>query len=192
MKKTAVLVFEQCCLFEITLLLNMLTMEGKKIDYVATTLEPLRSEEGLVVKADCTLDQCNLEEYDSLILTGVLDATNLVANKDILAFITAFADAGKVIGAISVAPILLVKTGHLKGKPFMAGCYREGLLEEGFTMEDLAQMVDWEEAVKGQVPGHYMKTENMITAVACGFRHWAIGVCKALGITVNPSLWMVV
>lgn len=175
-----------------TLLLNMLTMEQKEIDYFGKTLEPMKSEEGLIVKADYTLDQCNMDEYDSLILTGVLDARAIVAEQDILRFVSDFADANKIVAAISSASALLLKTGHLKGKPFMIGACKEGLLEEGFTEKDMVNIIDWEDALQGKALEHYIKTDNIITAVAFGFRHWAIAVCEALGIKVNRKLWMVV
>lgn len=46
MKKTAVLLYNGCCLFEVTVALEMLKMAEKPVIYFAKDLKPIKSEEG--------------------------------------------------------------------------------------------------------------------------------------------------
>ena len=73
MKKTAVLIYNQFCNFEIAPALEMLAMAEKTITIFAKSLSPVRSEEGLSVLPEKTIDELNLEEYDSLLLPGAMD-----------------------------------------------------------------------------------------------------------------------
>ncbi len=46
-----------------------------------------------------------------------------IKDPEIIEFVKKFSD--KVIGAISIAPVLLLKAGILNSKPFMAGVNKE-------------------------------------------------------------------
>lgn len=187
MKKTAVLLYDQCCLFELTVALEMLKMAGKEIVYFGIDLETIKSEEGLLIKADRTIDDIDIEEYDSLLITGSTDAKEAVENKNVLQFIDKFCKRKLLIGAISIAPIFLLKMGYLKKEKFMIGVEKYHLFEEGFTEDDLENMIGWEESCKGKVPEKYIKTDNIITSVAFGFRQWAMAIGKELNIPTYPS-----
>lgn len=187
MKKTAVLLYDTCCLFELTVALEMLQMAEKPIVYFAKELKPIRTEEGMLVIADNAFEQLNVEEYDSLLITGATDAREMVEDRVAQEFVSKFYDAGALIGAISIAPILLLKLGYLKGKPFMIGVEKHHLYEEGFTDDDMKYMVGWEESCEGVVPEKYLKTDNIITSVAFGFRQWAMAIGKELDIELWPK-----
>lgn len=92
--------------------------------------EVIISEEGLKILPDKAIYDIDIAEFDSLLLPGAADIEAAVKDKVIIEFIKKF--NGKIIGAISIAPILLVKAGILNGKTFMAGVNKEDLLEEGF------------------------------------------------------------
>ena len=109
MKKTAVLIYDQFCNFEIAPALEMLAIAEKPIAIFAKSLVPVRSEEGLMVMPERSIDQLNLEEYDSLLLPGALDIRGAIEDEAILSFIKKF--DGMPIGAISIAPLLLQKAG---------------------------------------------------------------------------------
>ena len=70
MKKTAVLIYDQFCNFEMAPALEMLAMAQKPVIIFAKSVAPVRSEEGLTVLPDQAIDQLCLEEYDSLLLPG--------------------------------------------------------------------------------------------------------------------------
>ena len=139
MKKTAILIYDSFCNFEISVVLEILALAGKPITVFGIAKQAIRSEEGLSVLPDDTIDHIDLNEYDSLILPGAMDIRESIENEKIIDFIKKF--DGKIIGAISIAPLLLVKAGLLSGKPFMAGVNKEEIFEEGFSECDLAEMV---------------------------------------------------
>lgn len=149
-KKTAVLIYDSFCNFEI-----------------APALEP--------------------DEYDSLLLPGALDIREAIEDEAILAFIRNF--QGMVIGAISVAPLLLLRAGLLAGKRFMAGINPEELAEEGFSGDDLALMHGWDANLAQPVPEGYIRSDNIITSVSYGFVRWALAFGAMLGIELSPRVF---
>ncbi len=187
MKKTAVLIYSQFCNFEFGVALEMLAMAQKPITVFAGSSEPVRSEEGLTVVPDRTISEVNIDDYDSLLLTGAMDIREAAEDASILKFIKKFDRDGVTIGAISIAPLLLLKTGMLRGKPFMAGVTKQDLAEEGFTGEDLRQMIGWDDNLKNPVPEGYVITGNIITSISYNFVKWAMAFGKMIGIDVFPK-----
>ena len=185
MKKTAVLIYDQFCNFEIAPVLEMLAMAQKPITIFAKEAVPVRSEEGLTIVPDLPVAALKLEEYDSLLLPGALDIRGAIEDADILAFIRRF-DCMPV-GAISIAPLLLLKAGMLTGKPFMAGVNPEELAEEGFTSVDLALMKGWDDCIKNPIPEGYIRAGNIVTSVSVHFIRWALAFGEMLGIQVSPG-----
>ncbi|MGO1581553.1 MAG: hypothetical protein ACTHWZ_09170 [Peptoniphilaceae bacterium] len=60
------------------------------------------------------------------------------------------------------------------------------LLEEGFIENDLKYMVRWTDSCKGVVKDKYLKTDNIITSVAFGFRQWAMAIGREVDIDLYP------
>lgn len=114
-----------------------------------------------------------------------MDIRKSIENEDILTFIKKF--DGKIIGAISIAPLLLVKAGLLEGKPFMAGVNKEELLEEGFAKNELAQMVEWDENLSNPIKDGYIIAGNIITSVSYNFIKWALAFGKMVGLHIPPK-----
>ncbi|MDO5716251.1 MAG: glutamine amidotransferase, partial [Tissierellia bacterium] len=90
-------------------------------------------------------------------------------------------------GAISIAPILLVKAGMLNGKAFMIGADKEGLLEEGYSETDLKSMKDWSECISHPIEEGYVTSGNIVTSVSFEFVRFAIQFCKMVGIEISPK-----
>lgn len=187
MKKVAVLIYDKFCNFEFSVALEMLAMAKKPITVFAKTLHPVRSEEGLLVIAEKTIDALDIHEYDSLLLTGSADLREAAEDAHVLAFIKNFDRSDIIIGAISIAPILLMKLKMLNGKRFMIGVNREDLAEEGFTLKDMELMVDWNESLKNPIPEGYIQDGNILTSVSYGYAQWAIAFGRALGLEVYPG-----
>ncbi len=187
MKKVAVLIYDKFCNFEFSVALEMLAMAEKPITVFAKSLAPVRSEEGLLAVAETTIDCLNIDEYDALLLTGAADLREAAEDDAVLAFIKQFDRPDMIIGAISIAPLFLMKLGMLDGKRFMIGVNKEDLLEEGFTYEDMERMVDWDESVRKPIPEGYIQEGNIITSVSYGFIKWAIAFGRALGLEVYPK-----
>lgn len=185
MKSTAVLIYNQFCNFEISFVLEILALAGKPITVFARTTDCVKSEEGLVIQPSMAIDQFHPEEYDSLILPGASDIREIIEDEAIQSFIRAF--DGMPIGAISIAPILLLKAGMLEKKPFMAGINKGELLEEGFPEIDLALMHDWDDNLKNPVPEGCIISGGIITSVSYEFVRWAFGFAKLIGLSVTPA-----
>lgn len=186
MKKTAVLLYESFCNFEFSVLLEILAINKKPVVFFAKEILPIISEEGLKVIPDIKIEDLDISEFDSLILTGAADIRKAIEDEEILSFIKKFDERDYIIGAISIAPILLLKAGILSRKSFMAGVNKEELYEEGFSKKDLTLMIDWNESIKNPVPNGYIKDGNIITSVSYEFVRWGIEVAKKLGLNVNP------
>lgn len=187
MKKVAVLIYDKFCNFEISVALEMLAMAEKPFVVLSKSLEPVRSEEGIKIIADKVIDDIDINDFDSLILPGASDIREVMEDDNILEFIKSFDEEKKIIGAISIAPILLLKIGILKNKLFMAGVNKEDLLEEGFSLNDLKRMVDWNENIKNPIKEGYIRNDNIITSISYNFVEWAIAFGKAIGIDVYPK-----
>lgn len=185
MKKTAVLVYDQFCNFEISVALEILALHGKSINVFAKTKEIVNCEEGLQVLPNKDIYELDLDEYDSLLLPGSADIRSAVEDVEIIDFIKKF--DGKIIGAISIAPILLVKSGMLNGKTFMMGADKECLLEEGYSEIDLEYMKDWNECIKNPVEDGYILSANIVSSVSFEFIRFGIQFCKMLGIEISSK-----
>lgn len=185
MKKTAVLIYDKFCNFEISVALEILALNNKEIDVFGKTLDPIISEEGLKILPDKTIYDLDIGEYDSLLLPGAMDIRYAVEDNDIIDFIKKF--AGKIIGAISIAPILLVKAGMLRGKTFMIGATKENLLEENYTEEDLKYMKDWDDCIAFPISDGYIVSESIVTSVSFNFIKFGIKFCSMIGIEMSPK-----
>ena len=131
---------------------------------------------------DDTIDNIDLDAYDSLILPGAMDIREAIENEKIIDFIKKFDE--KTIGAISIAPLLLVRAGLLNGKPFMAGVNKEEIFEEGFSKSDLTEMVGWDDNIGKPVEDGYIITGNIITSISYNFVKWALAFGKTIGIDI--------
>lgn len=185
MKKTAVLIYDSFCNFELSVALEVLAFAPKEITVFAATKAPVKSEEGLTVLPDRTIFEPDIDEYDSLLLTGAADIRSAIENPDILDFIRKFSD--KAIGAISIAPILLVKSGVMGDRPFMAGINKEDLFEEGFTEAELARLHGWDDNLKDPVAEGYILSGNILTSVSYNFAKFGLAFGRMLGIDVSPK-----
>lgn len=185
MKKTAVLIYDQFCNFEIAPALEMLAIARKPITIFAKSRSPVRSEEGLTVLPDQAIADFIPADYDSLLLPGAMDIRTAIEDHDVLAFIRQF--DGLPVGAISIAPLLLLKAGLLEGKPFMAGVNPEELAEEGYGQADLAYMKGWDDCLEHPVPQGYLRSGRIVTSVSYHFIEWALAFGEMIGIHPSPK-----
>ncbi|AKT37824.1 type 1 glutamine amidotransferase domain-containing protein [Chondromyces crocatus] len=66
---------------------------------------------------DVQLDEARAEDFDALVLPGgVMNPDHLRANREAVAFVRAFFDAGKPVAAICHGPWTLIDAGVVKGK----------------------------------------------------------------------------
>jgi protease I len=72
---------------------------------------------GPSVKVDKTLSDAKASDYDALMLPGgVMNPDNLRIDKEAVAFVKEFVDAGKPIAAICHGPWTLIETGMVSGR----------------------------------------------------------------------------
>jgi len=93
---------------------------------------------GDAVTVDTTLADASAADYDALVLPGgQMNPDALRINADALAFVTAFADAGKPIAAVCHAPWLIVETGLADGRDMTSyPSIRTDLKNAGATVHD--------------------------------------------------------
>ena len=185
MKKTAILIYDQFCNFEIAPALEMLTLANKPVCIFAKSMAPVRSEDGIRILPDLTISELKIDEFDSLLLPGAMDIREAIEDEAVIGFIRQF--DGMPTGAISIAPLLLLKAGLLKGKPFMAGVNPEELTEEGYTCADLAMMKSWDDNIRDPIPEGYIRSGNIITSVSYDFIRWALAFGNMIGIDISPK-----
>lgn len=187
MKKVAVLLFDLFSNYELSVALSVLAQGGKEFD-VFCARETAASEEGLAVKRSKALGDARAEEYDALLIPGCMDPREIIGDEAVLGFLRQFDLKTHVIASISSTPLLLLRAGLLEGKRYMAGVMKEELLEEGFTLEEMAGMTDVTglERKDGRAKV-CMEDGNLITAVGSGFIEFGIAFGKKLGLDFEPA-----
>jgi protease I len=74
-------------------------------------------QKGDKIKVDFELGKVNADSYDALVLPGgVANPDTLRINKEAVAFVKAFVDAGKPIAAICHGPWTLIEAGGVRGR----------------------------------------------------------------------------
>jgi len=141
MKKTAILLYDLFSNYELSVALSILVQGGKKYDIFCKN-EFAISEEGLQVKKNKSLTEIIISDYDSLLLTGCMDLRYAIDDEQIISFIKKFDLTTHTIACISSSPVLLLKAGLLDGKQYLTAVMKDGLLEEGWTKEQLKGMRD--------------------------------------------------
>lgn len=101
MSKTAVLIYDSFCNFEISVALEILALNNREIVVFAKDTEVVISEEGLKILPYKAIHDIDIAEFDSLLLPGAADIEAAVKDQEIIEFIKKF--NGKIIGAISIA-----------------------------------------------------------------------------------------
>jgi protease I len=101
--------------------LHALKEAGAKVSVVSPKAGEIQgmhhAEAGDRFPVDLTLDKAREKDFDALMLPGgLLNPDALRANADAVAFVRAFADAGKPIGAICHGPWLLIEAGIVAGR----------------------------------------------------------------------------
>ena len=99
---------------------------------------------GRAVKVDKALSAVKAADYDAIVLPGgQINPDVLRTNKDALALIRSFFDAGKTVAAICHAPWLLIETGIAKGRKMTSyASIKTDLINAGAEWEDSAVVTD--------------------------------------------------
>ncbi|QDQ03212.1 4-methyl-5(B-hydroxyethyl)-thiazole monophosphate biosynthesis protein [Lysinibacillus fusiformis] len=178
MKKTAVLLYPQFSEYELSVALSILMQGEKPVITVGLSKLPIRGESGLTCITDTTIEELNIDEIDSLLLTGCMDIFTLENEKNILDFISRVESKVTVIGSISSSPYLLAKVGILKGKKYTIGMTEEnrdnsGIFERNNYSEELV-----------------VQDGKLITARGRGFIRFGVCFGKALNLNFDENWYI--
>lgn len=123
---------------EALITVDILRRGGVDVKMVSTTgSEHIESSHGIVIKCDQMIEDSDFSDADMLLLPGGQPGTtNLLNHKGVRKAISAHYAAGKKIGAICAAPMILGDLGILKGKKATCfpGC-ENGMIGAEYTRE---------------------------------------------------------
>ena len=72
---------------------------------------------GVVLQTECLVEDLDAEALDAVVLPGGMPgAENLRNSQEVISLVSGMFKAGKVVGAICAAPIVLAQAGIMKGK----------------------------------------------------------------------------
>ncbi len=93
------------------------------VDTVSITDEyKVHGAHGINVQTEDLFEEVNFEEFDMIVLPGGMPGTtNLMGHPGVCQIVTEFVNAGKPVGAICAAPMVLDHLGLLNGRK--ATCY---------------------------------------------------------------------
>lgn len=178
MKKTAVLIYPNFSMHEISSLTELFWFYGKEMTVFASSLSKIKTEDGFTLVADELLSNFNREEFDCIILPGISDPFPVTKDEKIIRFLEQFInDKDIVIGAISSAPMLLAKAGLLKNKKYTSGVFEE-------TFEEFKYLPK-ENVVRKPV----VQDGNLITAIGFAFREFAVAVAQSVGVECPDKIF---
>ncbi len=107
---------------ELIVPVDILRRGGADVKLVGVHGSEARSTRGITVKTDICLDDLIIYEMDMLVLPGGQPGVdNLWADERVRLLVKQAAAAGKIVGAICAAPMILGRLGLLDGKK--AVCY---------------------------------------------------------------------
>ncbi len=174
--KYAILIYPDFSLQEITCLTSCLTVWfGEKIDIIASEKKLYKSEDGFSVMPDKTVEECEVKDYDCLILPGTIFPLQPLYDQKLIDFLKKGKNADTLIAAISSSPILLSKAGLLEGKDFTSGYFMQ--------MAETFSFVEKEHFVHKPV----VEDGNIITGIGMFFREFAEKVLKRLEYDIGDN-----
>jgi protease I len=127
---------------------DRLKAAGAQVDIVSPETGEIKGWDkkdwGRPVKVDKPLAGAKADDYDAIVMPGgQINPDLLRVNKDALALIKAFYDAGKTVAAVCHAPWLLIETGIAKGRKMTSyTSIRTDVINAGGEWEDSAVVTD--------------------------------------------------
>lgn len=176
-KKIAVMIYPYFSLQEITCLTSCLVLwDEREITVFASSKEIIKSEDGFQVTAEKTFDEFVPEEYDCLILPGILNPMPALFDAANIDFLRGLAGKDIVIAAICSAPMLLAKAGLLDDHKFTGAIWDEIIGYCDFMPR------------QNLVHTPVCRDKNIITADGFAFREFATEVLRAVGISSEETI----
>ena len=95
---------------------ELLTSLGASVEIASTSLEEAKGMLGKRVKPTMLLEDVDPNEFDAVIFVGGSGAANYFNDSTALGLARKAYEAGKVVAAICIAPVILANAGVLRGK----------------------------------------------------------------------------
>jgi protease I len=147
-KRIAILATDGFEEVELTQPMDALRAEGAEVDVISNKTGEIQGfnhfDRGRKVKVDVALADADASDYDALVLPGgAHNPDQLRVDEQALAFVRAFAAAGKPIAAICHAPWILINAGLVNGRALTSWpTIREDLKNAGAKVLDEEVVVD--------------------------------------------------
>lgn len=172
MKKLALLVYPEFSLQEVMNLSRLFRWDFDiTTEVIATSRNPVQSEEGIQVLPRITTDNFRSEDYTCLILPGCSDFTEAMRDQKLFAFLRSFRNNSTLpIGAICGGPMFLAKAGLLEHKKFTASIYMDFF--------DFCPFLERENYVAAPL----VVADNIVTAGGSNFNGFAVAMAHLLGL----------
>ena len=109
---------------------RILGKEGARIVVASTAARICRGMGEGVVEAEVAIEEANGEDYDAIVLAGgSSDPAFFWKDKKLQELVSAMAEAGKVVAAISLSTVVLAKASLLEGRNATVYFHPEALEE---------------------------------------------------------------
>ena len=141
-KKIAMIATDGVEQVELTGPRDAMRAEGATVTVIGLKKDPIQGmnhhDKGDKIEVDATIESAKPDQFDALILPGgVANPDALRVNKQAVAFVRAFAQAGKPIGAICHGPWTLIEADAVRGKKLTSWpSLQTDLRNAGATWED--------------------------------------------------------
>ena len=114
---------------------SLFLTEGANVVIASTDTNEAKGMLGMKVKPDILIEEVKPLDFDAIILVGGSGSTELWENKKLHEHLRNAYENKKVIGAICLSPVTLVKAGILKGKSVT--CYETPEVVQIFKENDV-------------------------------------------------------
>lgn len=114
---------------------SLFLKEGANVVVASTDTNEAQGMFGMKVKPDECIEDVNPLDFDAIVLIGGSGSTILWDNEKLHEYVKTAYENKKVIGAICLSPVTLVKAGILKGKS--ATCYETPEVVQIFKKNDV-------------------------------------------------------
>jgi len=95
---------------------EFLERKKAKIKIACAHTKDVYGMDGMRLKPDVTFDTLNLDDYAAVVFIGGMGTRDYWDNTDAQDLARKAVESGKVVGAISTAPVILARAGLLDGK----------------------------------------------------------------------------
>ncbi|MBM3463080.1 MAG: DJ-1 family protein [Armatimonadetes bacterium] len=95
---------------------RMLERNKVKVDVGALAIKQSFGLGGAIAKPSVTLESAEVSQYDAIVFVGGIGTRDLWDNEHAHSLARRAVDAGKIVAALSTAPVILARAGLLEGK----------------------------------------------------------------------------